>query len=94
MVTFADHTLSQGGLYLNNGFVAEKVLAPDYSYVVRGKRVHKFNYRLARFKSDPNLKHEEGLTERELALLNRTPRIWDCGKTRYVWEAHREKNNR
>lgn len=83
-ITFADHCVSDGGLYENNGFIADKELPPDYMYVVHGERKHKFGYRLTRFRNDPNLKFEEGLTERELAALNNLPRIWDAGKTRYV----------
>lgn len=85
-ITFADHTVSDGGLYESNGFVADKELAPDYMYVVQGERKHKFGYRLKRFRNDPELKFQEGLTERELAALNNLPRIWDAGKTRYVKE--------
>lgn len=84
IITFSDNCVSDGGLYRNNGFVAVKELEPDYKYVVKGERVHKFRYRLKRFKEDPNLQYEEGLSERELALLNRIPRIWDAGKTK--WE--------
>lgn len=83
-ITFSDHCVSDGGLYRNNGFVVEKELAPDYRYVVGNQRKHKFGYRLERFRTDPALKFEEGLTERELALLNNLPRIWDAGKTKWV----------
>lgn len=83
-ITFSDHCVSDGGLYENNGFVADKELDPDYRYVVNGERKHKFGYRLKRFKDDPALQWFEGLTERELADLNGIARIWDAGKTRWV----------
>lgn len=83
-VTFSDHCVSDGGLYANNGFTADKTLAPDYMYVVSNKRKHKFGYRLKKFKDDPNLLWQEGLTEKELAKLNNIPRIWDAGKTRWI----------
>lgn len=82
-ITFADHTISDGGLYENNGFIADKELPPDYMYVVKGERKHKFGYRLKKFRDDPTLLWDENLSERELALLNNIPRIWDAGKTRY-----------
>lgn len=84
IITFAAHDISDGGLYENNGFIADKFLAPDYSYVVNGIREHKFNYRKQRFEKDENLFYVEGLTEKELAERNELDRIWDCGKTRYV----------
>jgi len=82
-ITFADHAISDGGLYESNGFVVDKILPPDYMYVVKGERKHKFGYRLKRFKNDPELLWDEGLSERQLAQLNNIPRIWDAGKTRY-----------
>lgn len=83
-VTFADLEVSNGDLYSNTGFEVEKVLAPDYSYLVNGMRRHKFGFRLKRFREDPELIFEEGLSERELAELNGIPRIWDSGKVKYV----------
>jgi hypothetical protein len=82
-ITFSDNSVSDGGLYENNGFVIDKKLPPDYMYVFKGKRYHKFGYRLKRFKNDPELKYVKNLTERELAELNGLVRIWDSGKTRW-----------
>ena len=84
IVTFADHEVSDGGLYEKLGFTADKEIKPDYKYVIDNKRIHKFNYRLKRFKSDPTLIYEEGLSESQLAQLNNIDRAWDCGKTRYI----------
>jgi hypothetical protein len=83
-ITFSDNCVSNGGLYENNGFIVDKILSPDYMYVVNGKREHKFGYRLKRFKNDNNLVYKEGLTEKQLAELNNLPRIWDAGKIRWL----------
>lgn len=82
--TFSDNCVSDGGLYANTGFTKVRELAPDYMYLVQNERKHKFGYRLKRFRNDPELLWEEGLTERELAELNGFPRIWDAGKMK--WE--------
>ena len=82
--TFADHCVSDGSLYEKTGWTHDGVLPPDYMYLVDGRRVHKFNYRIKRFKSDPDLKFYEGMTERQLAEANDILRVYDCGKTRYV----------
>jgi hypothetical protein len=84
IITFSDHCVSDGGLYENNGFIADKELKPDYRYVVGAERKHKFGYRLKRFKDDPSLIWIDGLKERELADLNGLDRIWDAGKTRWL----------
>ncbi len=83
-VTFSDNSLSEGELYSNSGFICDKELAPDYSYIVRGKREHKFNYRLKRFEKDPRLKFIKGLSERELATVNGLKRAYDYGKKRWI----------
>ena len=83
-VTFSDNCISDGGLYANNGFTKDSELEPDYMYVKNIKRIHKFNYRLKRFKEDPQLKWQPGLSESQLAKLNKLPRIWDAGKIRWV----------
>lgn len=83
LVTFADLEVSDGSLYEATGWVKDATLRPDYRYVVGNRRRHKFGYRLARFRSDPGLIFEEGLTERQLAELNRLYRVWDSGKIRY-----------
>lgn len=86
IVTFADRGVSDGGLYLNSGFVQDGVIAPDYKYVRNGKmREHKFNYRKARFRKDPGLEFREGATEKELAEMNGLYRLFDSGKVRWVW---------
>ena len=87
-ITFADLCVSNGSLYEQTGWRQDGLLKPDYKYVVGGKRIHKFNYRLKRFRDDPDLLWEEGMTERELAQLNAIPRIWDCGKVRYTKLTH------
>lgn len=83
-ITFSDNCVSDGGLYANNGFTADRELEPDYRYVVGLERRHKFGYRIKRFKNDQNLLWEPGLTEKQLADLNGLDRIWDAGKTKWI----------
>lgn len=84
LITFADLTFGNGNLYRVTGWVEDSLLKPDYMYVVRGERKHKFGYRLKKFRQDPSLKYQEGMTERELAQLNNMPRIYDAGKIRFI----------
>lgn len=83
-VTFSDSSVSDGELYRSTGFTAEKMLPPDYSYVVGKSRVHKFNYRRERFKKDPDLTWVEDASETQLAQVNGLHRVWDTGKIRWV----------
>lgn len=81
-ITFVDLDTFTGDAYFKVGFEIDCYLKPDYKYVVGDKRIHKFNFRLKKFREDPNLLYEEGLTEKQLAQLNNIPRIYDSGKYR------------
>jgi predicted transcriptional regulator len=82
IITFVDLDTFTGDAYFKVGFEIDSYLKPGYKYVVNGKRIHKFNFRLKKFREDPNLLYEEGLTEKQLAQLNNIPRIYDSGKYR------------
>jgi DNA-directed RNA polymerase subunit RPC12/RpoP len=89
VLTFSDHSLSDGHLYSRNGFTDDGMIPADYSYVIHGNRAHKFGYRLSRFKSDPALKYVSGCSEKELARMNGIHWIWDAGKTRWLLKVKR-----
>lgn len=84
IITFSDHCVSNGTVYEKLGFVIDKYIDPDYTYLINGTRKHKFGFRIPRFKNDISLIYKEGLSEKELAKINNIERIWDCGKTRYI----------
>lgn len=84
IVTFADLTISEGSLYETTGWTRDSELDPDYRYVYRNQREHKFNFRRARFRDDPAFQYDPDLTEKQLAQMNGLPRVYDCGKIRYV----------
>lgn len=86
IVTYADRTISDGSLYLRTGFRKVSISGVDYKYVYKGKRYHKFNFRKERFKTDDSLLYKEGLTENELAIMNKINRIYDCGKIKFEKE--------
>ncbi len=87
VASFSDYAVSDGSLYVDNGFVQSGELEPDYMYVVNGRREHKFNYRKKRFRDDPELIWDATKTEKELARINKISRVYDSGKIRwtYVW---------
>lgn len=85
ITTFADHEISNGDAYLKSGWLPVATIEPDYKYVQDGERKHKFNFRKEKFKSNPELKHVEGLTETQLAKLNGILKVWDSGKTKFEY---------
>jgi len=66
IVTYSDHEISNGGLYSKTGFINDGIIKPSYYYIQNNGRVHKSNFRKSRFKNDPLLKYEDGLTEKQL----------------------------
>jgi hypothetical protein len=83
IVTFADLRWSEGNLYEKNNFVLEKILPPDYSYIVNNEPQHKFSFR-RKYLLNKLSHYDSSLSEWENCKANNIDRIWDCGKKRYV----------
>jgi len=84
IISFADRSWSKGDLYEKTGWVLDGILPPDYKYVFRGSRKHKFGYRHAGGGMKRKLRHYCALmTEKENTSFNGIYRIYDCGKLRY-----------
>lgn len=82
--TFSDNSISDGELYINNGFILNDEVKPDYSYIVGNKRVHKFSFRKGDFKNRTDLLYQDDLTESQLAVINGLYRVYDSGKKKWV----------
>lgn len=86
-VSFSSNDVSDGAMYRNCGFIAVNQIAPNYMYVgtvTDNIRKPKEGFQKSKFKNNPRLKYEDGLTERELASLNKLYRVYDAGKTKWV----------
>ena len=87
--SFADRrwTLDKdNNLYTKLGFTLGEVLKPDYRYVNRLKREHKFGFRkqiLMKKYPDKGLTME--MTEKEMCDKLGFYRIWDCGLFKFEW---------
>ena len=91
LTTFADLSFSDGGLYEKTGWIQDKILPPDYYYIFRNERKHKFGFRKKRFKNDPSLFYDESLTESQLAHINGIQRVYDCGKIRFTFPCYQDR---
>jgi len=76
IISFSNNFYSNGHLYNILNFKKIKELKEDYSYIVNGKRIHKFNFR-------KNKNQKE--TERETMLNNNYLRIYDAGKIKFIY---------
>lgn len=93
IISFADLSIVDGSnnVYLKNGWKEEKILKPDYKYIVKGKRHHKFGFRHKQLKNKLK-KYNPELTEYENCLNNKIYRIWDCGKIKYSFFPAKSSN--
>jgi hypothetical protein len=66
---------------MKNGFIMDKELAPDYSYVNLNKRFERVSKQSMK-KSNNGCPKE--ITEKQWAEKHGFVRIWDCGKKRWV----------
>jgi hypothetical protein len=80
--------ISTGQPYEAAGFVLDKELPPDYTYIdghqTAAIRMPKETYSPERFKTDPNLIWNESCTEAKAAHANNLFRCWDSGSLRYT----------
>lgn len=80
--SFVDLRWSTGALYETLGFTIDKQIAPDYMYVIGNRRIHKFNLRKSSKRFAKYL--ETDMTERQMAIAEQIPRVYDAGKWRVV----------
>lgn len=91
--TYVDYNTFTGNVYEKSGFIKTSYIKPDYKYVYKNKRIHKFNFRKTNFKNSNELLYKENMTEFQLADLNNIPRIYDSGKGIYTWRKYPQENN-
>lgn len=91
--TYVDYNTFTGNVYEKTGFCLSGYIKPDYKYVYKNKRFHKFNFRKERFRKDDLLLYNENLTEHQLAQLNNILRIYDSGKGIYTWHRQEQDSN-
>lgn len=88
--SFADRrwTIDENdNLYIKLGFIEDKILPPDYHYVLKSNptiRIHKFNLRKKALHIKYGLSMD--MTESEMVEKLGYAKIWDCGLIRYIWK--------
>jgi very-short-patch-repair endonuclease len=83
IISYADKRWSEGNLYdtLNFNFIG--TTQPNYWYIVKNQRKHRFSYRKSEL-SKILKNFDNSLSEWENMQLNGYDRIWDCGNLKYV----------
>lgn len=89
VLSFSWNHLFTGKMYEVLGFKVDKHLPPDYSYVdlVQRRRLHKSGFQHSRLEARFGEKYDPTKSEQENCRANYFYRIYDCGKTRWLWTA-------
>lgn len=83
VLSYADKRWSDGNLYKNLGFNLEGSTQPNYWYIVKNQRKHRFAYRKSEL--EKLLKtFDSSLSEWDNMQLNGYDRIWDCGSFKFL----------
>jgi len=77
LYSWSDTSISQGKVYLTNGWSKDHTLKPDYFYF-KGRHIIA---KQARMKSKVGTPAD--MTESQHAAIDGLSRVWDCGKTRF-----------
>lgn len=83
IITFADLRWHIGDVYIKSGFKYDKLLNPDYYYIINNKRSHKFNFRKSSIKKKYSDLYNDALSESENMKNIGILKIYDCGKIRF-----------
>lgn len=83
-VSYADLMHSNGDMYVKDGWKEINRSKPDYKYLYKGHLKHKFNFRIKNFRDSSELKFRPGLTEAQLASINKLVKVFDLGKITYL----------
>lgn len=80
LISYADYSWSDGGVYNNLGFIKTSLTDPGYWYMVEDKREHRFKYNkqsLVSMGYDPNK------TEKQIMKELNIPMFYDCGNLKF-----------
>lgn len=82
ITTFSDRRWFNGNFYLNLGFNFVGNTSPNYYYVIKNTRKHRFSFR-----KDILIKEgfNKDLSEHDIMMNRKIYRIYDCGNSKYEW---------
>lgn len=83
IISWSDNRWSLGNVYEKTGFIMEKELKPDYSYVLLSNPKER---KSKQSMTKKNMNCPDGFTESAWAKKLGYSKIWDCGKKRWVLE--------
>ena len=81
ILSYADYSWSDGGVYEKLGFYKIGNTAPGYWYMIDDKREHRYKYTKQNL---IKMGYDKDLTEKEIMESLNIPRFYDCGNLKYL----------
>lgn len=87
IISYSDNRQFSGGVYVKMGFTKDSVSEPSYSYVNPNVkwREGKQKFTRARMARRQGFSFDPQKSEKENCEANNWYRVYDCGKTKWVW---------
>lgn len=85
IASYSDVRIFQGGVYEKAGFAKMHTTPPDYMYLEGDTLYHKANYQKSKLAKRFGAEACEGKTERQITEEQGIYRIYDCGKTKWLY---------
>ena len=83
--SYSDVRIFQGGVYEKAGFVKMHTTSPDYMYLEKDRLYHKAGYQKSKLAKRFGTEACEGKTERQITEEQGIFRVYDCGKTKWLY---------
>jgi hypothetical protein len=89
VVSYSDNRLFLGRMYEACGFVKDGEVPMDYTYLDQrtDKRLHKSHFQKSKLRKLLGEQYDDSQTEKQMTHAAKIFRIYDCGKTRWVFNA-------
>lgn len=85
IASYSDVRIFQGGVYEKAGFAKMHTTPPDYMYLEGDTLYHKANYQKSKLAKRFGAEACEGKTERQITEEQGIFRVYDCGKTKWLY---------
>lgn len=85
VVSYVDHRYFDGGMYPTLGFTQQGETRVDYEYLFQGKRWHKSSFKKLSIRNRFGDIFPADWTERQMADEIGARRLWNAGRTTFVW---------
>ena len=83
IISYADRSYSNGGLYRQLGFELQNITPPNHYYIINNQRKHRFNFRKSELVKNG---YDINKTEYEIMLERKIYKIYNSGNYKFIYK--------